>query len=106
MTHVVAIILAKERRLVARLRAAGAVSRDRAQTLEQLGVSRGVALRRLRERAVVRQGAPEHFYLDEESWTAVRRQRRRAASVIVAIARAIALALLFGTRRALALLPP
>ena len=102
MTHVVAIILAKERRLVGRMRAAGAVSRERARTLEELGIARGVALRRLRERAVVRQAGPDRFYLDEESWEAVRRQRRRAASIIVAIALALVLALIFGTRIAFA----
>jgi hypothetical protein len=99
MNTVVAVILAKERRMVARVRAAGAIDHDHARTLEQLGIKPGVILRRLRERAVIRQAEAGHFYLDEESWTAVRRQRRRAVSVIVAIALAIAFALLF-TRRA------
>ena len=72
--------------MVGRFEAAGALSRERAQTLEQLGVHRGLILHRLRERAVVREASPGHFYVDEESWTAVRRMRRRAASVIGIVA--------------------
>jgi len=85
--------------MVARMRAAGAIDQGHARTLAELGIKRGVILRRLRERAVIRQAQPDHFYLDEESWNVVRRQRRRAVSVIVAIAMALALALIF-TRRA------
>ena len=86
--------------MVARFVAAGALSRERAQSLQQLGLNRGVILRRLRERAVVRQAAPDLYYVDEESWNAVRRMRRRAASVIAAVALAIIFAIVFGARRA------
>jgi len=99
MNHVSAIFLAKERRMVARVRAAGAVSPETARPLEALGIHQGVILHRLRDRAVIRHTAQDHYYLDEESWNAVRRQRRRAVSVIVAIAAAIVLAFLF-TRKA------
>ena len=92
-------MLAKERRMVARFVAAGATSREQARSLEQLGVSRGVILRRLRERAVVRQVGTDRYYVDQESWGAVRRMRRRTASVIVAIGLAIVFAILFGARR-------
>jgi CubicO group peptidase (beta-lactamase class C family) len=100
MNHVVAVILAKERRMIARFMAAGATSRERARSLEQIGVTRGVILRRLRERAVVRQVGTDLYYVDQESWRAVRRMRRRAISVIAAIALAIIFAIVFGTRRA------
>ena len=99
MNDVVAFVLAKERRMVARFVAAGATSREQARSLEQLGVSRGVILRRLRERAVVRQVGTDRYYVDQESWGAVRRMRRRTASVIVAIGLAIVFAILFGARR-------
>ena len=105
MSTVVAVILARERRMVARFRAAGAVSREQARTLEDLGIARGVILRRLRERAVIREAAPERFYLDQESWNAVRRSRRRAIHVASAILLAVLLAILFGTRRARAQAP-
>jgi hypothetical protein len=85
--------------MVATFEAHGAVSRESAKTLEQLGLHRGIILRRLRERAVVREAAHEHYYVDRESWAAVRRGRRRAVHVAAAIALALLLALLFGTRR-------
>lgn len=86
--------------MVATFEARGATSREKALTLEQLGISRGVILRRLRERAVVREAEHDHFYLDRESWNAVRRGRRRAVHVIAVILLALLLALLFGTRKA------
>ena len=99
MNNVVAFILAKERRMVSRVRAAGAVSAEKARTLQDLGIHQGVILHRLRDRAVIRHTPQDRYYLDEESWNAVRRQRRRAASVVVAVAAAIVLAFLF-TRQA------
>jgi hypothetical protein len=86
--------------MVATFEARGATSREKALTLEQLGISRGVILRRLRERAVVREAAHDHFYLDRESWDAVRRGRRRAIHVAAVIALALLLAIIFGSRRA------
>lgn len=86
--------------MVSRFVIAGATSREQARSLEQLGVSPGVILRRLRERAVVRQAATDMYYVDPESWTALRRMRRRRASVMVAIGLAIIFAIVFGARRA------
>ena len=100
MSTVAAVILGKERRMVATFVARGAVTREQARTLDELGLSRGIVLRRLRERAVVREAAPDHYYLDQESWAAVRRARRRAVHVAAAIALAVLLAMIFGTRRA------
>ncbi|MBA2303539.1 MAG: hypothetical protein H0W08_13000 [Acidobacteria bacterium] len=102
MSTVAAIILAKERRMVNRIRASGAVNPEQARTLEELGISRGVILRRLRERAVIRQAGPDRYYLDEPSWEAVRRSRRRAIHIMGVIALIILIAVLFGSRRALA----
>lgn len=101
MSTVVAVILARERRMVNRIRMAGAVNPQQARTLEELGITRGVILRRLRERAVIREAAPGHYYLDEPSWQAVRRGRRRAIHVMGLIALVILLAVVF-SRRALA----
>ncbi|HJR58941.1 MAG TPA: hypothetical protein VJ813_06085 [Vicinamibacterales bacterium] len=102
MSTVAAVILAKERRMVNRVRMLGAVSPQQARTLEELGITRGVILRRLRERAVIRQAGPDRFYLDEPSWEAVRRSRRRAIHVLGVIALVLLFAVLFA-RRALAL---
>ena len=98
MSTVAAVLLAKERRMVNRLRAVGAVNREQARTLEELGIAPGVVLRRLRERAVIREAARGHFYLDEESWAAVRRSRRRAIHVLWVVALVILLAVLFSRR--------
>ena len=98
MINVTAIILAKERRMVGRLRMAGAVSPEQARTLEELGISKGVILRRLRERAVIRQSGPDRFYLDEPSWEAIRRGRRRAIHVLGVIALVVLFAFLFGRK--------
>ena len=84
--------------MVNRLRTAGATSAQQARTLEELGISRGLVLRRLRERAVIRQAGPDRFYLDEPSWEAVRRSRRRAIHVSWVIVLIIVLAVLFARR--------
>src|SRR5688572_10148047 len=97
---VIAVVLGKERRMVAAFEAAGAVSKERAQTLEQLGLHGGLILRRLRERAVVREASPGHFYVDEQSWTAVRRMRRRAISVLGLIALVLLFIVIFFSRPA------
>lgn len=98
MSTVVAVVLMKERKMVARFRLAGAVNPAQARTLEELGVARGVILRRLRERAVIRDAGGERYYLDELSWAAVRRSRRRAIHVAWVIALIIILAVLFARR--------
>jgi hypothetical protein len=98
MSTVVAAILAKERRMVSRFRAAGASSPAQARTLDELGISRGIILRRLRERAVIRDAGGQRYYLDEPSWAAVRRSRRRAIHVAWVIALIVILAVLFARR--------
>lgn len=98
MSTFATVLLGKERRMVSRLRTAGAVNPQQARTLEELGISRGLVLRRLRERAVIRQAGPDRFYLDEPSWEAVRRSRRRAIHISWVIALIIVLAVLFARR--------
>jgi len=100
MSTVAAVILMKERRMVARFREAGAVTAAQARTLEDLGLARGIVLRRLRERAVVRDAGGERYYLDEPSWAAVRRSRRRSIHVAWVIALIVILAVLFARRAA------
>ncbi|MEO8200952.1 MAG: hypothetical protein ABI679_10560 [Gemmatimonadota bacterium] len=81
-----AIIVRKERELVEQFQQARATSAETAQSLTQLGVhDEGVAWRRLTRRAVVREGKPGLYYLDEPSWTALRFIRRRLAIVMVSL---------------------
>lgn len=84
--------------MVDRLRAAGATTDQQARTLDELGISSGVILRRLRERAVIREAGPDRFYLDEPSWEAVRRSRRRAINLLGVIVLVVLFALLFGRK--------
>jgi hypothetical protein len=75
----VAIMRRREREVVDDFRAAGAISPATAQSYNAIGLGESMAIRRLHDRAVIRESAPGLWYLDEEVWTAVRRTRRRVA---------------------------
>ena len=81
----VAIMRRREREVVDDFRAAGAISPATAQSYNAIGLGDSMALRRLNDRAVIRESAPGLWYLDEEVWTAVRRTRKRVAFVMVAV---------------------
>ncbi|MEP6573301.1 MAG: hypothetical protein ABJD11_11425 [Gemmatimonadota bacterium] len=89
-----AIIVHKEKELVGIFQRARAVSPATAQSLAALQAHEGVALRRLRVRAVIREAGPGQFYLDEPSWTALRAMRRRILLVMLVLAVALAVAAL------------
>lgn len=78
-------ILRKERRIVDHFRQAGATSPSSAVSLEEMPARHGRGLRRLRDRAVIREAAPGHLYLDEEVWEAVGRMRRRTSIAVLAL---------------------
>lgn len=78
-------LIRKERKVVRRFREAGATTPALARSLDEVGIKRGVGLRRLRERAVIREAAPERYYLDEEVWRTIKRQRRRQAIIVVVV---------------------
>jgi hypothetical protein len=91
---VAAVIMMRERQIVDAFRQAGATSAETARPLDSFGVDTdGVGMRRLRDRAVIRESHSSEglFYVDVEVWQAVRRQRRRLALVIIVIGLAIAL---------------
>ena len=81
----IAIMRRREREVVDDFRAAGAISPATAQSYNALGLGESTALRRLHDRAVIRESAPGMWYLDEEVWTAVRLTRRRLAIVALSI---------------------
>ena len=82
----VAIMVAKEREVVEAFRRAGATSAATARPLDTLGVdSEGVAMRRLRDRVVIREADAGRFYVDVEVWEALRRHRQRATIVILIV---------------------
>jgi hypothetical protein len=76
----------RERKVVKCFRDAGATGAASAKHLDELHLRRGTGLRRLLNRAIVREVPRERFYLDEEVWSALERSRRRVALLIVAIA--------------------
>jgi hypothetical protein len=78
-------ILRKERRVVEHFRQAGATAPATAKRLDDLHERHGLGLRRLRKRAVIREAAPEHFYLDEDVWYALGRTRRRVSVAVLAL---------------------
>ena len=89
-----------ERRLVARLRAAGATSAERAIALEPLRAVSAFRLRRMARRGAVRRAAAGHYYLDEPGYAAYRQARRRRAMAVIGAALAAALAVYVWQARA------
>jgi hypothetical protein len=80
---VVAVIIRKEKDLVAHFRVARAIDAASALAPGALGVEQRHAWERLVERAVIREAAPGAYYLDELTWGALRRTRRRMAVVLL-----------------------
>jgi hypothetical protein len=82
---IAAILRRKEREVVDDFRAANATAPERAQSYTAIGLGDSLAIKRLRNRAVIREAAPGRYYLDEEVWAAVRRTRARMATVVISV---------------------
>jgi|SRR5215831_416953 len=92
-----AIIIKREKDLVEHFRNAGATSAQRARTPGELGVEDdNLIWRILVKGAVIREGAAGAYYLDEPSWEALGRRRRRMAIIIGVFMLALALVTFFG----------
>jgi hypothetical protein len=90
-----AIIIKREKDLVEHFRRARATTPQTAQSPDALGVEdHNFIWRRLVSSAVIRAGTGGAYYLDEPSWEALGRRRRRLA-VIVLVAAAVFGALLY-----------
>lgn len=76
---VAAIIIRKEKDLVAHFQNAGATAAGAAKSPDELGVHERLAWGRLVNRAVIREAEPGRYYLDVPSWEALRYTRRRIA---------------------------
>lgn len=86
------IIALREKDLVAHFLRERAVSLETARSLSEMHVDVDRVFRRLQSRAVIREGAPDLFYLDEASWLAVRQGRRRMIMALLAIGVVVAVA--------------
>ncbi len=93
---IAAILARREREVVENFRAAGAISRETAQPYEAIGLGDSLAIKRLQNRAVIREASPGRWYLDEEVWAAVRRTRRRVATVLLSVIALTLLGILLG----------
>jgi hypothetical protein len=93
---VAALLRRREQEVIDDFRAAGATSPDRAQSYQAVGVGDSLAIKRLRNRAVIRESAPGVYYLDEEVWAAVVRTRRRLVITMLSIIALFALGMLLG----------
>ncbi len=86
----IAVMRMQEREVVDDFRAVGATSPATARGFEEIGLFSENALARLRGRAVIREAEPGRYYLDEEVWSAVRRQRQRMALVMLLVVLGVA----------------
>ena len=93
---VAAILRKREQDVIDDFRAAGATSPDRAQSYTAIGLGDSLAIKRLRNRAVIREAAPDQYYLDEEVWSAVIRTRRRLVVTLLSVFALMALGILLG----------
>jgi len=93
---VAAILRKREQDVIDDFRAAGATSPDRAQSYTAMGVGDSLAIKRLRNRAVIREATPGTYYLDEEVWSAVVRTRRRLVVTLLSIIALMLLGMLLG----------
>lgn len=93
-----AAVLHKERHIVAAYEAAGALSPASARPPAALGVREGVALRRLRARAVLREAEAGALYLDLPSWMALQAIRRRVLVTVLLLGLAVMVIVLLARR--------
>jgi hypothetical protein len=93
---IAAAIRRREQQVIDDFRAAGATSPERAQSYTAIGLGESLALKRLHNRAVIREAAPGVYYLDEEVWAAVRRTRRRLVTVFILLLAIFLAGVLFG----------
>jgi para-nitrobenzyl esterase len=86
MGAAVAVVLMKERQVVAAFENAGATTPERAVNPDDIGTDmHGVAWRRLRNRAIVRETAEGKYYVDVEVWQATRKTRQRLIFVVLIV---------------------
>lgn len=93
---VAAILRKREQEVIGDFRAAGATSPEGAQSYTAIGLGDSLAIKRLRNRAVIREAAPGTYYLDEEVWAAVIRTRRRLVITMLSVMTLLLLGVLLG----------
>ena len=84
-TILAALILATDRRIVRRLRAAGAINAAHAVDFDPPGPVGRMRFRRMLSVGAVREAGASRYYLDENNFRAWRVARRKRALAIVAV---------------------
>jgi len=97
---VAARALRVDRKIVQRLRKAGATSTTRAIHLDPMTPFQRRRLLRLERHGVVRMGAPERWFLDEEAWVGLQRTRRWNAFAAITLMVVTLLVLIWWSTRA------
>jgi hypothetical protein len=82
---IAAAIVGTDRKIIAHLRSAGAVTPERATPLKLRRPLAGWRTRRLVAAGALRNPSPDRYYLVEEGWQAYGRIRRRRGLTMVAI---------------------
>ena len=95
---VAAIVIRKEKDIVAAFEARGATSAATAKPLGALNLEESRFFERLVRRGVLHKGDPGTWYLDQAGWQAERAKRRRLALMLMAV-------MLFALALGLGLLP-
>ncbi|MFZ4573797.1 MAG: hypothetical protein ACOYN0_05325 [Phycisphaerales bacterium] len=80
-----AAVVAARNRIVRRFVGAGALSVETARSLDELGVSRGLIVRRMIERGVLKEAPGGRLWLDEVANAESRRRARRYAAIAVGL---------------------
>ena len=83
---IAAAIVGTDRKIIAHLRSAGAVTPERATPLKLRRPLAGWRTRRLVAAGALRNPSPDRYFLVEEGWQAYGRIRRRRGLTMVAIA--------------------
>jgi hypothetical protein len=99
---VAAVIIAKEKDLIAHFRRAGALSPTNARSVTELGVDTRLAWSILERHAIIREAGQGLYYLDEFAWLAYEKRRRRIAMIMLVIVLALLAVSTFVTMRATA----
>lgn len=99
---VAAVIIAKEKDLIAHFRRAGALSPTTAKSVTELGVDTRFAWSILERHGIIRQAGQGLYYLDELAWLAHRTRRRRTAMTLLIIVFALLAVSTFVAMRATA----
>lgn len=103
---VAAMIIKREKDLVAHFEQMRATSPAAAQSLEALQVEHNQFFRRLERGAVIRQSPTGLYYLDQPSWVARNAMRRRIVIIVLMVAAVFAAAVAYNARSRVVIATP